>query len=179
MKIPTSYVTYSEFCKDPFKGKILDLGCGNKKLPSSIGLDSVKLPFEDETFDTIICNSIIEHVDNIIPVIKELFRILKKGGNIYIHVPYWKAPAAAADVTHKQLLNYYSFDFVTEEYQFPYYVNYKLTCTAYLKIISTDRPIKYILRPIEIIINKFPNFYEHFLSGIIPIFNVHYRLTKK
>lgn len=44
--------------------------------------DNLKL--ENETFDLIVCKDTFHHFDNPLKVLKELFRVLKKGGNIYI-----------------------------------------------------------------------------------------------
>ena len=49
------------------------------------------LPFEDETFDTIICSDVLEHIWNPEFVLGEMKRICKKGGHIIINTPfsYW------------------------------------------------------------------------------------------
>jgi len=46
-----------------------------------------KLPFEDEFFDAIIAYEIIEHVENPDEVIKEIYRVLKTGGLLFISSP--------------------------------------------------------------------------------------------
>lgn len=43
------------------------------------------LPFVDNSFDIIICNSVIEHVANVSKVISEMVRVLKPGGVIYLN----------------------------------------------------------------------------------------------
>ena len=92
--------------------KILDLGCGaNKTVPSAIGVDlikvdevietlagqlsqadvhadvSQKLPFEDETADTIIARHIFEHLLDSVTVLREWNRLLRHGGRLIIAVP--------------------------------------------------------------------------------------------
>jgi SAM-dependent methyltransferase len=44
-------------------------------------------PFKDETFDTILAISTIEHIDNDIDCITEIQRLLKPTGKIYVSVP--------------------------------------------------------------------------------------------
>jgi SAM-dependent methyltransferase len=44
-------------------------------------------PFEDERFDFVILNHVIEHVANPIKVVAELFRITKVGGHVVISAP--------------------------------------------------------------------------------------------
>jgi len=47
----------------------------------------LNLPFNDNTFDVIICNHVLEHVEEDTKALKELFRVLKKGGYAIIQVP--------------------------------------------------------------------------------------------
>lgn len=46
-----------------------------------------RLPFEDESFDKIVCNEVIEHVPDDKGTLKELSRVCKRGGLIYITAP--------------------------------------------------------------------------------------------
>lgn len=41
----------------------------------------------DNTFDVIVCNHVLEHVDNDITAMKEIYRVLKKGGIAILQVP--------------------------------------------------------------------------------------------
>lgn len=47
----------------------------------------VDIPVEDGRFDRILCNQVLEHVDDPPRVVKELFRVLKPGGRILVTVP--------------------------------------------------------------------------------------------
>ncbi len=38
------------------------------------------IPFDDKTFDVVFCNHVMEHVDDDIKAMKELYRVLKPGG---------------------------------------------------------------------------------------------------
>ena len=55
---------------------------------SGIVADSFRLPFADNSFDCVIASEIIEHVINPAEFIKELFRVVKKGGELIITTPY-------------------------------------------------------------------------------------------
>lgn len=50
--------------------------------------DSFRLPFVDNSFDCVIASEIIEHVVNPVEFIKEVFRVVKKGGRLIITTPY-------------------------------------------------------------------------------------------
>lgn len=47
-----------------------------------------KLPFQNETFDCIICTEVLEHVPEPAAVLKEFHRVLKVGGRIFLTTPF-------------------------------------------------------------------------------------------
>tara|TARA_B100001248_G_scaffold255657_1_gene235678 strand:- start:4858 stop:5589 length:732 start_codon:yes stop_codon:yes gene_type:complete len=49
--------------------------------------DITNLSLEDQSYDFVICNHVLEHVSNDIKAIEEIYRILKKGGRAVIQVP--------------------------------------------------------------------------------------------
>lgn len=88
------------------KGRVLDAGAGSfdryKKLfefteyikmdiCNSENVDVVgsieDIPFESNSFDSIICTQVLEHVKNPTLAAKELYRVLKNGGYALITVP--------------------------------------------------------------------------------------------
>lgn len=105
--------------------KILDIGCGSLKTDGAVGLDILKLngvdivhdlnvfpyPIETDQFDKIYCLHVLEHVDDLIGTMKELYRIIKPGGSIYIRVPHASCCTTAwADPTHKRFFVHRSFE---------------------------------------------------------------------
>ncbi len=96
-----------------FSGIILDFGCGTRpyekfftNVEKYVGLDieikgweerqryadvfydGKKIPFEDNTFDSIISVEVLEHVFNIDELLKEINRVLKAGGKAIITTPF-------------------------------------------------------------------------------------------
>lgn len=57
--------------------------------------DASRMPFEDATFDTIIMNDAMEHVDQPEKTLAECFRVLKPGGHLYINFPPYYHPYGA------------------------------------------------------------------------------------
>lgn len=57
--------------------------------------DAAATSFESETFDTIIMNDSMEHVDKPEAVLCEMRRILKKGGRLYVNFPPYYHPYGA------------------------------------------------------------------------------------
>ena len=45
------------------------------------------MPFEDNFFDLILCNHVLEHVDNDKKAMQELYRVLNKNGTAILQVP--------------------------------------------------------------------------------------------
>lgn len=64
----------------------------NKLYPNpkhlALAADSFHLPFNDESFDCVIASEIIEHVFDPAAFVKELFRVVKKGGRLIVTTPY-------------------------------------------------------------------------------------------
>lgn len=57
--------------------------------------DAANIPFEDGFFDTIIMNDAMEHVDEPLKVLNECYRVLKKGGKLYVNFPPYYHPYGA------------------------------------------------------------------------------------
>ena len=49
--------------------------------------DICNLPFEDNTFDVILCNHVLEHIPDDTKAMSELYRILKPGGWGIFQIP--------------------------------------------------------------------------------------------
>jgi SAM-dependent methyltransferase len=50
--------------------------------------DGITIPFEDNSFDSILTNEVLEHIFNLEEIIGELYRVLKPGGKILITTPF-------------------------------------------------------------------------------------------
>ncbi len=113
----------------------LHIGCGRKILKGYVNLDSVKLsgvdvvhnldifpyPFKDNTFDEILGEHILEHVDDLIKTLEELWRIMKPNGILRVTVPYYNTQAAFQDPTHKRFFALTTFDYFKPDSPYGYY----------------------------------------------------------
>ena len=77
--------------------KVLDVGCGDRKTEDALGIDIVGLPgvdivhdlnvfpwpLESGSFDKVLMLNILEHLDDTIKVMREVYRILKPGGIVH------------------------------------------------------------------------------------------------
>lgn len=54
---------------------------------ADVKADIVNLPFNDNSFDVVFCNHVLEHIQDDAKAMKELFRVMKKGGMGVFQVP--------------------------------------------------------------------------------------------
>jgi len=185
--------------------KKLNLGCGRDIREGYVNLDSAKLPgvqvvhdirklplpFKQEEFEEILCNDILEHLDDYVPAVRELRRILKPGGKLLIRVPHFTSRNNFADPTHKRLFSVSTFEFFIKgsrvnkekgrDYYFDFYfekiVSSRITFEKHMPIIRTIH--NYIIEPLVNSSRKMQNFYESTgFSRIFPAQNIEAELVK-
>src|SRR5262245_31362358 len=79
----------------------IDLGCGARKQPGFYGVDRYPvpgvdaivdmdgpLPFRDESVDLMVASHSLEHVNNLLATMKEIYRICKHGSQLCVVAPY-------------------------------------------------------------------------------------------
>lgn len=111
----------------------LNLGCGKKYDHGAVNVDirtsEVRAdvwhdlnirpwPFEDDTFEEVIAQDVIEHLRDIIPTMEEIHRICRPGAVVRITLPHFSCANAYADPTHQHYFSLFSFDYVTGERAF-------------------------------------------------------------
>lgn len=68
-------------------------------------------PWEDGSVDVILARDVIEHLDNFMKVMEEMYRVLRPGGLINMKVPYWNSISRHADPTHTRGFHELTFRF--------------------------------------------------------------------
>ena len=81
----------------------------SKKAKADLFLDLEKgrLPYKDNSVEEIIATHVLEHIQNIIPLMNECYRVLKKEGRMFIEVP--QNEGIFADPTHVRGFSNLSF----------------------------------------------------------------------
>lgn len=109
------------------KGRLLDVGCGIGDMlafrPDSVGVDinpldvqfckhrgceayqmSIdKLPFDDDSFDSVLLDNVMEHILDPVPLLEEVKRVMRKDAVLLIGVPGVKGQSCDPD--HKVFYN--------------------------------------------------------------------------
>ncbi len=117
--------TYMKYPPDSTFGgrKVLNFGCGkstyatenvtNLDIHPHAGVDVVcttnKLPFENDTFDLVIANHVLEHVPNWFESFKELARVVKVGGVVEVWIPPVSSDSAFTYRDHINSIGIHSF----------------------------------------------------------------------
>ena len=125
---------------------VLDIGCGSKKTKGSIGIDITQsggvdivhdvnkgLPMIDSnSVDRIHCYHSLEHLKDVECVMKELYRILKNKGKIFIRVPHFSS-RIAHDIHHKVFFCSLSFDYLDRDTWIGQYDHSERPCFKIIK----------------------------------------------
>ena len=70
------------------KQKNLDYTTSDLESPiADVKADICNLPFDDNSFDVVFCNHVLEHIANDTKAMKELYRVLKTGGMGIFQIP--------------------------------------------------------------------------------------------
>lgn len=180
----------------------LNLGCGTDIRPGFLNVDLVKgpgvalvydlnrlpWPWADNTFELVLANHFLEHTDDLIGVLREIWRISRPQARLQIRVPYFASFLSFKDLTHKHRFTYDAFD------------NWDARHDADgRQVTHMNEPMRFQIRrrlilmfsrlpgwkyhvanaPFWIpmaLINLFPRLYERFFFFYLPASNIYYEL---
>jgi ubiquinone/menaquinone biosynthesis C-methylase UbiE len=178
--------------------KKLNIGCGSDIRKGWVNLDSAKLPgvdvvhdinilplpFADNEFDEILCQDILEHVEYI-PVLREIWRMLRSGGFVTIRVPHFTSRNNFIDPTHKKMFSVRTFDFFSKSSlkNRNYYFDFAFSSIEKISIsFEKGRWFYWPNKIMEYFVNKSrqrQDFYEStFLSRLFPAQNIIFTIKK-
>ncbi|MDC0667596.1 methyltransferase domain-containing protein [Nannocystis radixulma] len=113
------FAVWDRICLAGQRLEVLDVGCGaTKQVPGAIGLDceagpgidcvadlEARLPFADDRFDHVFAVHVLEHIRDLVGLMRELHRILRPTGVLHVLSPHWRFVNAVADPTHVRFLD--------------------------------------------------------------------------
>jgi SAM-dependent methyltransferase len=174
----------------------LDLGCGIRKREGAVGVDVIAndnvdvihdlniypYPFEDSSFDDILMDNSIEHLDDVVRTMEEVWRICAKWATVTIKVPYFRSHYAI-DPTHKQYFVGHSFNYFDPDEEFHKYYRYSEIASFSIQKVVYDQEFKYRgiyrlwLTIPRWIANRHSLRYERYLGPLFPMNSIAFYLT--
>jgi len=163
-KIYRSFILYPRLNKH-LKGKVLDIGCGIGDMlsfrPNTIGLDinplnvnyckkkkleaylmkNGRIPFEDQSFDSLLLDNVLEHIDTPTLLFKEIKRVLKPDGILLIGVP--GISGFESDTDHKKFYDEIRLKSLAKKFKFS--VNYSFYTPFFRSIILSKKLKQYCI----------------------------------
>jgi SAM-dependent methyltransferase len=107
---------------------ILDIGCGKRKIePDAVGidispdsaadkiwdLDRYPWPLDGDSFDRVHMSHVIEHLDDPMRAMAEVWRVARHGAEVLVVTPHFSSHNSYTDPTHKRHLAARSFEYFT------------------------------------------------------------------
>jgi len=162
-------------------GRVLDIGCGSKKYPGAVGvdisadtdadivhdLDVFPYPIEDDAFDQILMQDVIEHVADPIRVMEELHRIARPGASIQLRTPHYSSVLAYGDPTHRHYFAAVAIRSLAEP-GFAHYTDVRFDVVH----VTLDLWLAWRVTGMSWIANRWPYVYEQYLAFTFPSMNI-------
>ncbi len=156
----------------------LNLGCGRKHLPGALNVDVTgetspdvvhdlnvfPWPFPTNHFTEVFMYDVIEHLDNLVPVVNEICRVCRDGASVHVTVPHFSSANAFTDPTHKHFFGWHSFDYFTGEHEHSYYTRVRFETQKREMIFYPTLFNKLVWR----LARRFPEEYERRWAWIFP-----------
>ncbi|MFA6434227.1 MAG: methyltransferase domain-containing protein [Elusimicrobiales bacterium] len=136
-------------------------------------LDNYPWPFGDGSADEIFMDQCLEHLEDHNRAMKEVHRILKKGGIARISVPHFTWQFAYQDPTHKHFYGYNTFSYYAGAGG---YFDFKFSSCSAKLVFGKRLSVWNIL--LEPLFNLMPNVYEQSPLRIFPALTVEAELIK-
>jgi SAM-dependent methyltransferase len=162
-------------------GRVLDLGCGRKKYPGAVGvdlhadtdadivhdLDVVPYPLEDDGFDQILLQDVIEHIREPYAVMRELHRIGRPGARVHLRTPHFSSVLAYGDPTHRHAFSAAAVRALAEP-GFAHYTPVRFRVVE----ITLDLWTPFRLLGIQRLANAYTDIYERYFAFRFPAMNI-------
>lgn len=147
--------------------KKLNVGCGRDIRKEWVNLDSIKFegidvihnldkfpyPFEDNIFDEIWAQQIIEHLDHPQEFVKELWRISKPGAKVVIGTVHFSSPCVWGDITHKRPYQSDSLNWCNIKYKDKHLVDSLIDSGKEFFHVKPTIHFRYFFKPLKYLVN--------------------------
>ncbi|MBI4115513.1 MAG: class I SAM-dependent methyltransferase [Candidatus Omnitrophica bacterium] len=160
----------------------LDLGCSDNKTNKAFGVDidihnhpdvvfdlnKFPYPIQDSSVDRVYAKHILEHLNDLYGIFKEIHRILKNDGDFIIEVPHFSCRVAYSEPEHNRFFSYFMFDKLIKA----------ISCKVLVREITFHKSFR--RTGIKFLANRYPDGYERFWTYLFPAENVklHLKIIK-
>jgi SAM-dependent methyltransferase len=162
-------------------GAILDVGCGGSKYPGATGidvsadtdadivanLDELPWPVEGDSFDQILLQDVIEHLESPLDALAELHRIGRPGARIHIRTPHFSSVLAYGDPTHRHVFSVLAIRSFAEPL-FAHYTDVRFRL-VHVTLDFWD-PLRWLF--VDRLANRWPGAYETLFAFRWPAMNI-------
>lgn len=172
--------------------RVLELGCGFNKAPGAFGIDMIPgsqadlihnldtfpYPLDDDAWDRIICFDVLEHVEDFVRTMEEIWRVARAGAVLEVRAPFMSSVNYFSDPTHRRAFTSRSFDYFlpgTPAFRFNYSkARFELTRCNY---DTEERPRRRGFHRWALDwANRNKSEYENRYAFIYPIYNIFFDL---
>ena len=168
----------------------LNLGCGldyrpdylnvefNPRIKADFYCDASRLPFKSDSIEGICAHHLLEHFDSTVEVLREWHRVLKKGAELELIVPYAFSNYGFVDVTHRKYFTWNSLEYFDKDsYQgYNYDFHFKLTERKF--VIIGGGKFKPVLNAFAGLASRFPELFERFFKGFVQMDAIQLKMVK-
>lgn len=144
------HASYQRFLRALQPANLIKVDMSRRSSPNVLADLEGNLPFRDNCVDIVLLFNVLEHIYNAKGLIKEISRVLKKGGCLYLYVPFLGHIHAAPFDYHrytptslKKMLNEAGFSLI--EFNISYGIFKSVTALVTFIIPNFIRPIIYSL----------------------------------
>lgn len=162
-------------------GRVLDVGCGLAKTPGAVGLDIsadtdadivhdldvFPYPIDDNSFDQILLQDVLEHVSEPIRLFEELHRIAKTGARVQLRTPHFSSVLAYSDPTHRHYFSTLAVRSLAEP-RFAHYTEVRFRVIH----VTLDLWLPFRALGLGALANRFPDPYEKYFAFWFPAMNI-------
>ncbi len=135
--------------------RILELGCGFNKTPGAFGVDIIAgsqadlvhdlnvfpYPFADSSWDRIICRDVLEHVEDFVRTMEEIWRVGSKGAMVEVVAPFMSSVNYYSDPTHRRAFTSRSFDYFIDGTRPPFGSATRRLASKWSAVSTTPRNV--------------------------------------
>lgn len=157
---------------------VLNIGCGRKPTTGALNVDRspdvgadvvhdlncVPWPLPSDRFREVHAYDIIEHLDDVVRTMEEMYRVCRAGARVFVTVPHFSCANTFTDITHRHAFGYFSFGYFEPAHELAFYSRARFRCRVIQLVFYPTLLNKVVHR----LANRYPGAYERRWAWIFP-----------